>query len=68
MQSMTVVKHGDVVQYVLMRFTTCLIMPPLNPLLFQAAKEAFHHGIVPAVPFAMGWTPPHLTGINVPKW
>ena len=50
MQSVTVVKHGDVVQLVLMHFSTCLIIPPLNPLLFQAAKEALHHRIIPAVP------------------
>jgi len=29
----------------------CLVASPLHPLLFQAAKEAFNHGIIPTIPF-----------------
>src|SRR5690606_17734844 len=49
MQTAAVVKHGDVIQYILLGFMAGLVTPPLNPLLLHAAEEAFYDSIVPAV-------------------
>src|SRR5690606_31616583 len=49
MQTAAVVKHSDVIQYILLGFMAGLVAPPLNPLLLQAAEEAFYNSIVPAV-------------------
>jgi hypothetical protein len=52
MQSTAVVKHGDIVQYILLGFITSLVVSPLYPLLLQAAEEAFSYGIIPTIPFS----------------
>ena len=52
MQSPGVIKHGDVVQDILLGFIPGLIIPPLHSFLFQAPEETFHYGIVPAIAFA----------------
>ena len=36
---MAVIKHGDIIQYILLGFITCLIVLPLHPFLFQGAEK-----------------------------
>ena len=45
MQPITVVKHGYVVQNVLLGVVPRLIATPLNPLLLQAGKEALGYTV-----------------------
>ena len=52
MQSMAVVKHGYILQDILLCFIASLVVPPLDPFLLKATKEAFHNGIVLAVAFS----------------
>jgi hypothetical protein len=43
MQSLVVIKHGDILQNVLLCFIAGLVMPPLAAFLLEAAKEAFRN-------------------------
>ena len=43
MQSIGIVKHGNILQYVLLSFRPGLIVSPLHAFLFQTSKEAFNH-------------------------
>ena len=52
MKSLSVIKHGDVFQYVLLGVIASLVVLPLHLLLLQAAKEAFNHGVIPTVTLA----------------
>ena len=45
MQPMAVVKHGYILQYILLGFIASLVVSPLDPFLLKATKEAFHNGI-----------------------
>lgn len=45
MQPIAVVKHGHILEHVLLCFIAGLIVSPLDPLLFKATKEAFHNSI-----------------------
>ncbi len=49
MQSLVVIKHGDILQNVLLCFIAGLIMPPLAAFLLEAAKEAFRNCIIPTI-------------------
>lgn len=51
MQPVRVIKHRDIIQNILLRFIPGLVIPPLHTLLLQAAKEAFHHGIISTIAF-----------------
>ena len=51
MQSVTVIKHRYVIQNILLGFISSLVVPPMHPFLFQAAEEALHNGVVPAITF-----------------
>ncbi len=42
MQSVAIIKHGNIFQYVLLSHIACLVASPLHPFLFQATKEAFY--------------------------
>ena len=52
MQPIAVVKHGYILQHILLRFETCLVVAPLNSLLFQAPEEAFRNRVILTVSFA----------------
>ena len=58
MQPVAVVKHGYILQYILLGFIASLVVSPLDPFLLKATKEAFHNGIVPAVAFFLTIAPP----------
>jgi hypothetical protein len=46
MQSLVVIKHGDILQNVLLCFIAGLVIPPpLAAFLLEAAKEAFRNCI-----------------------
>ncbi len=49
MQSLVVIKHGDILQNVLLCFIAGLVMSPLATFLLEAAKEAFRHCIIPTI-------------------
>ncbi len=51
MQSVAVIKHGYIVQDILLGLMSCLVTFPLHPFLFQAAEEALDHGIIPTMSF-----------------
>jgi len=51
MQPVRGIKHCDIIQDILLRFIPGLVISPLHALLLQAAKEAFHHGVVPTIAF-----------------
>ena len=46
---MTVIKHGNVLQHILLSCETGLIMAPVDSLLFEAAEKAFCHSIVETI-------------------
>ena len=52
MQSIAVVKHGYVVQHILLRVEPGLVISPVDPLLFQASEETFCNRVIPAITFA----------------
>lgn len=45
MQSLVVIKHGDILQNVLLCCMAGLVMPPLAAFLLEAAKETFSNRI-----------------------
>ena len=47
MESLKVIKHGDVFQYVLLCLTSSLVVLPLHLFLLQAAKEALNDRVIP---------------------
>lgn len=47
MESLKVIKHGDVFQYVLLCLTSSLVVLPLHLFLLQAAKEALNDRVYP---------------------
>jgi len=49
MQSVTVIKHRYVIQNILLCFISRLVVPPLHPFLLQAAEEALHNSVGPAM-------------------
>lgn len=49
MQPMTVIKHGNIVQHILLSCITGLVMAPVDSFLFEIAKKAFCHGIVETI-------------------
>lgn len=51
MQSDAVVKYSDVIQHILLRLISGLVMAPLHLFLFQTAKETFCNCVVPTIPF-----------------
>jgi hypothetical protein len=53
MQSMTVIKHHNIIQNILPGFFSSLIVSPSCSLFFQAAKEAFRNTIIPTITFAI---------------
>ena len=46
---MTVIKHGNIVQHILLSCITCLVMAPVDFLLFEVAEKAFCHNIVETI-------------------
>ena len=46
---MTVIKHENVLQHILLSCETGLIMAPVDSLLFEAAEKAFCHSIVETI-------------------
>jgi len=47
---MTVIKHRDVLQYILLSLISSLVVSPLNPFLFQTAEETFCNSIIKTIP------------------
>jgi hypothetical protein len=52
MQSIAVIKHGYVIQHILLRFESSLVIPPMDSFLLQAPEEAFRNRIIPAITLA----------------
>lgn len=52
MQSIAVVKHQYVIQDVLLRLVSGLVISPIYPLILQAAEDTFCNGVVPAITFS----------------
>ncbi len=52
MKSLRVIKHGDVFQYVLLRFIASLVVLPLHLFLFQATEKAFNDRVIPTIALA----------------
>jgi len=52
MQPIAVVKHGYVVQHILLRVNSGLVIPPVDSFLFQASEETLCNCIIPAIAFA----------------
>ena len=46
---MTVIKHGNILQYILLSGIAGLVVTPVNSLLFEAAEKAFCHSIVETI-------------------
>ena len=51
MESLTVIKHANIFQYILLRFMTSLVVLPLHTLLLQATKKAFRELILQSTIF-----------------
>ncbi len=49
MQSLVVIKHGDILQNVLLCFMAGLVMPPLAAFLLETAKETFRNCVIPTI-------------------
>jgi hypothetical protein len=49
MQSLAVIKHGDILQYILLCFIPGLVVSPLATFPFEATKKALSNRIVPAI-------------------
>ena len=52
MQSLVVIKHGDILQNVLLCFMAGLVMPPLTAFPLETTKETFRNCIIPTIPQA----------------
>ena len=52
METLTVIKHLDVIDYVGSGFISGLIQDVSSPFGFKGVKKTFHYGIVPAVAFS----------------
>ena len=61
MQSLVVIKYGDILQNVLLCFIAGLVMPPLAAFLPEAAKEAFRNCIIPTIAFSAHTTDHPMT-------
>ena len=46
---MSVIKHGNVLQHILLSRETGLILAPVDSLLFEAAEKAFCHSIIETI-------------------
>ena len=49
METMTIIKHFNILDHVTSGFVLGLINDVSDPLGFKRVKKAFHHGIIPAV-------------------
>ena len=49
MQSLVVIKYGDILQNVLLCFIAGLVMSPLATFLLEAAKETFRNCVIPTI-------------------
>ena len=49
MQSLVIIKHGDILQNILLCCMAGLVMPPLAAFLLEAAKETFRNRIIPTI-------------------
>jgi len=50
MQSLAVIKHSDILQYILLCSILGLVVSPLAAFLLEAAKETFRNHIIPTIP------------------
>jgi len=65
MQPLAVVKHGYVVQHILLCFEPSLVITPVDTLLLQAPKEASCNRIIPAITFTTH-APDEAMGLKKP--
>lgn len=49
MQSMAVIKHGNIVQHILLSCITGLVVAPMDSFLFEATEKAFCHSIIKTI-------------------
>ncbi len=49
MQPIVVVKHGYVIQHILLCVDSGLVISPVNPFLLQASEETFCNFVIPAI-------------------